>query len=269
VVNLPDILYENDGTGAFTAVPGAGGAAGGAAGRGDNATVADFDRDGYLDLLVTNGVSKPPFDYDGPTQLFRNNGSGNHWLEIDLVGTISNRDGIGTQLLLSAGGIEQIRSQDSGIHCRGQNHQRIHFGLGPHAVADELRVTWPSGVVQVQTGVAADQVLRVQEPDASSVIGDDLPSGRPRLLGCFPNPFNPNTTIAFRVPARVQVNITVFDVSGRLIRTLVDGIDFGPGRHEVVWNGRDDAGKPVVSGTYSYRMDAGGFISTGKAVLLK
>jgi len=269
VVNLPDILYENDGSGTFTLVPGAGGAAGGAAGRGDNATVADFDRDGYLDLLVTNGVSKPPFDYDGPTHLFRNNGGGNHWLEVDLEGTISNRDGIGAQLFLSAGGVEQIRSQDAGIHCRGQNHQRVHFGLGPHTVVDELRVTWPSGIVQVLTGVEADQVLLVQEPVASPVAGDDLPAGGPRLLGCFPNPFNPSTTIAFSVPERKRVKIAVFDVSGRQIRILVDGIDHEPGRHEVVWHGRDDEGRPVASGTYFYRMDADGFIATGSMALLK
>ena len=59
--------------------------------------MADYDRDGYLDLFVTNGRGAYPFN-EGPDQLFRNIGSGNNWLQIDLKGTISNRDGIGARL---------------------------------------------------------------------------------------------------------------------------------------------------------------------------
>ena len=66
-----------------------------ALGRGDAASVADYDGDGFLDLLVTNGTSKSPFELDGPTFLFRNLGNANHWIEIDLEGGISNRDGVG------------------------------------------------------------------------------------------------------------------------------------------------------------------------------
>jgi hypothetical protein len=125
--------------------------------------VADYDRDGFLDLFVTNGNGAPPFFEDGPHQLFRNHGSGSHWIEIDLEGTVSNRDGIGAEIVLEAGGISQLRVQGGGIHRRSQNHQRIHFGLGKNRRVDRLTVRWPSGITQRLENVDADQVLLIRE----------------------------------------------------------------------------------------------------------
>ena len=165
--NLPNILYENDGNGHFTAVDAAGGAAGSRLGIGNQVAFADYDRDGFLDLFVTNGAGQPPFSYEGPHQLFRNTGNANHWLEIDLQGTVSNRDAIGTIIELEAGGKTQIRSQSGGMHSFSQNHQRIHFGLGPNTRADRITIRWPGGLVQELKTIAADQLLKVIEPDPS------------------------------------------------------------------------------------------------------
>ena len=93
--NLPNLLYENDGKGNFSVVPHAGGAQGSELGRGENVVTADFDRDGFLDLFVTNGFGSEPVAAEGPHQLFRNSGNSNHWLELDFEGSTSNRDGIG------------------------------------------------------------------------------------------------------------------------------------------------------------------------------
>ena len=100
---------------------------------------------------------------DGDYRLYRNRGNQNHWLEIDLVGTKSNRDGVGAFVYLTAGGKRQVRLQDGGVHHRGQNHQRLHFGLAEHAVVDEIEVHWPSGTVQRLSGVAANQILTIKE----------------------------------------------------------------------------------------------------------
>jgi len=83
-----------------------------------------------------------------------------------------------------------------------------------------------------------------------------------------PNPFNPVTTIAYDVPHEARVAIRVYDVAGRLVRTLVDDAE-GPGRHEAVWNGRNDRGEAVGSGVYFCTMEAGEFRATGKMLLLK
>ena len=161
--NMPNLLYENDGKGNFSVVSHAGGAEGSELGRGENVVTADFDRDGFLDLFVTNGGGSEPVAAEGPHQLFRNSGNSNHWLELDFEGSTSNRDGIGAQILLTAGGIRQVRTQNGGTHFMAQNHQRVHFGLGEHAIVDELEVRWPSGIVQRLENIKADQILLIRE----------------------------------------------------------------------------------------------------------
>ncbi|WP_176371577.1 PKD domain-containing protein [Desulfosediminicola flagellatus] len=163
VMNTPNIFFENDGTGHFTEVPGAGGAEGTLLGAGDSVVSADYNRDGFLDLFVTNGMYPSPFDHLGPIQLFKNNGNSNHWIEIDLVGTTSNRDGIGARVLVTAGGKTQLREQGGGIHKFSQNHTRIHFGLGQNSTIQSLEVQWPSGTVQVIENLEADKIIQVIE----------------------------------------------------------------------------------------------------------
>ncbi|MCC6208848.1 MAG: CRTAC1 family protein [Gammaproteobacteria bacterium] len=161
--NQPNILLENDGRGNFTPVEQAGGAAGSDRGRGNQASVADYDRDGFLDLFVTNGAGPPPFA-DGPHQLFRNVGNTNHWIEIDLVGAASNRNGIGSLLTLEAGGKTQTRTQGGGMHSFSQNHSRIHFGLGPNDKIDRLLIRWPSGIVQELRDIQTNRIVAITEP---------------------------------------------------------------------------------------------------------
>jgi hypothetical protein len=162
VESLPNRLYENDGKGNFRLVPDAGGARSSPQGRGDAVVTADYDGDGFLDLFVTNGAGLEPFG-NGPHQLFRNRGNGNHWLEIDLEGVRSNRDGIGSSVELEAGGVVQRREQRGGMHGYAQNHQRLHFGLAQNTRVSWISVRWPSGRVQRLTHVQADQVYRIRE----------------------------------------------------------------------------------------------------------
>lgn len=163
-----NLLLLNRGDGHFNVVRKAGGAAGDHVGVGDSVTTADYDGDGFLDLLVSTGGSMGrslglPSE-NGAYHLYHNVGNGNHWIEIDLEGTRSNRDGIGAVVRLSTGGVNQVRVQDGGVHERGQNHARLHFGLAKHTRIDKIAVHWPSGAVQELSGVAADQVLRIKEP---------------------------------------------------------------------------------------------------------
>jgi hypothetical protein len=267
VENLPNTLYENQGSGTFALVPNAGGAAGNNLGRGDAVASADYDRDGFLDLVVTNGTSKAPFDEDGPTFLFRNLGNANHWIEIDLEGTVSNRDGIGARLLASAGGVVQLREQNAGIHSRGQNHQRIHFGLGSNTLVDELNILWPSGVTQTLQNVTADQIIHVIEPATTSAQGQPW-SGVPRPLLCYPNPFHPGTTVAFSLERSQAVRLSVYDATGRLVRRLVDGDVLPDGETRIPWNGRDGSGSRVSSGVYFVRLATDSRSETSRVVMV-
>jgi hypothetical protein len=164
VKNLPNRLLENDGKGGFRLVPNAGGASGSQLGRGDVAAIADYDGDGFLDLFITNGSDPTsPFVAEGPHQLFHNKGNNNHWIEIDLEGVKSNRDGIGSSITLEAGGTKQVREQRGGMHRLSQNHQRVHFGLGKNSMVDRLTIRWPSGIVQEIGSTAADRILKIRE----------------------------------------------------------------------------------------------------------
>ncbi len=191
VRNLPNILYENLGNGRFQAVAGAGGASGpvgvglkSGAGTGEAVTLADYDMDGFLDLFVTNGLNLRPKFVGGPDRLYRNRGNANHWIEIDLVGTASNRDGIGARVYVTrADGLVQLREQNGGYQRTVQHFKRLHFGLGPGATAlnpgVNVRVEWPSGVVDRFTNLRADRIYALDEG-----------SGGASLSACGPPTYN-------------------------------------------------------------------------------
>ena len=84
----------------------------------------------------------------------------------------------------------------------------------------------------------------------------------------FPNPFNPATKIAFGLHAAGTVKLGIYDASGRLVRTLINGAR-PAGHYSETWDGRDERGVAVASGVYFYRLDAGSFSETRKMVVLK
>jgi hypothetical protein len=109
-------------------------------------------------------------------------------------------------------------------------------------------------------------------PDASPETTTDAVSGElPHasvLHQNVPNPFNPTTLIRFELPVRSRARLAVFDVQGRLIRTLVDG-ELPAGRSEISWNGRDDRGGVVASGVYFYRLETPSAALSRKMVLMR
>jgi hypothetical protein len=85
----------------------------------------------------------------------------------------------------------------------------------------------------------------------------------------FPNPFNPVTTISFTLVAPGPVLLRVFDVSGRLIRTLVDQAEVTAGNHQAVWNGLDQSGRAAAAGVYFYNLETDGFFQTRRMTMVK
>ena len=90
----------------------------------------------------------------------------------------------------------------------------------------------------------------------------------PALIGNYPNPFNPSTTIVFDNATRGNVSIDIYNIRGQKIRTLVNDF-FDPGTHRVEWNSTDENGKIVSSGIYFYQMKTGEFVQTKRMVILK
>jgi hypothetical protein len=108
---------------------------------------------------------------------------------------------------------------------------------------------------------------------ASNGIGGPPPPSPPRYVNALgqnrPNPFNPETTIPYSLADRGRVVIRIYDVAGRLARTLVDKVEI-PGLHAAPWNGRTDDGSPSASGVYFYRIEyPDGTLSSKKMVLLR
>jgi formylglycine-generating enzyme required for sulfatase activity/alpha-tubulin suppressor-like RCC1 family protein len=110
---------------------------------------------------------------------------------------------------------------------------------------------------------------RIQYPyPSAAVIAADSPVSAYGLWPAYPNPFNGMTTIAFDVPKAELVKISIFNLAGRRVRSLLH--ESRPaGRNVVGWDGMDDGGRTLPSGTYFFRMEAGAFLETRRTTLLK
>ncbi len=102
--------------------------------------------------------------------------------------------------------------------------------------------------------------------------GDALPassSANVILHDAAPNPFNPRTTIAFDLPAPAIATVSVYDLAGHRVKVVLRGVSLDAGCHEVIWDGTDDSGRRVASGTYFYRLDAGAATLIGRMTMVK
>ena len=97
--------------------------------------------------------------------------------------------------------------------------------------------------------------------------GSDIPKEF-SLVGNYPNPFNPTTTIVFRLPENSEVTIEIFDIIGRLVKTFYNGTQ-KPGEYLLSWDGTNDNGLRVSSGVYFYKMKANTYVCSKKMLLIK
>jgi hypothetical protein len=129
---------------------------GGVKSVGRGAAFADYDNDGRIDAFLVN-LGGPPF-------LLRNvSARAGHWLAVKLAGRKSNRDGIGAQVEVEAGGKRIRKERIAGSGYLAQDDPRLHFGLGDATRVDALTITWQNGVRQELKDIAVDRVLTVQE----------------------------------------------------------------------------------------------------------
>jgi tetratricopeptide (TPR) repeat protein len=126
---------------------------------GRGAALADYDNDGDLDVVVVN--------HGGPAVLLRNDGGNrDRWLKVKLEGRRSNRTALGAKIRVVAAHTTQVREVGAQASYLSQNDLTEHFGLGATPEVDSLVVTWPSGLRQVWTGLAADQTVRLVEGES-------------------------------------------------------------------------------------------------------
>jgi hypothetical protein len=133
---------------------------------------------------------------------------------------------------------------------------------GAQAVIVEVESRWGAN------GAVNRQMLEFEMEEEATPI-DDTPSFGAIALENYPNPFNPGTTIRYTLPEASLASLRVYDVAGRLVRTLFADRKVPAGTYEIDWDGRDEDGGEVASGVYFFRIDAGAHTFTRKGVLLK
>ncbi len=174
----PKLMFRNLGHGKFEKVSEQLGPDFMAPTAGRGLAVADFDNDGDIDVAVNNRGDYP--------QLLRNDGgNANHWLEVKLIGTKSNRDGIGASLKLVSEGFTQYQQCQGGMSYMSAHDPRLHFGLGQRKTIESLDITWPSGTVTKLSNVPVNQIIAVKE-GAGIVTGNFFPKSqavRPAMEG--------------------------------------------------------------------------------------
>ena len=177
-----DQLFLNDGQGHFTEISAQAGPFFQRAMVGRGAATADYDNDGDGDLFVVNS--------NQPAVLLRNDtASANHWLALRLVGTRSNRDGLGSRVTVRTGEREQTQQTRSSFSYLSQSDPRLFFGLGAYDRADRIDIAWPSGIRQQLKDVEADQILNISEPTESvAAHTGDSPHERAFQAGEHPAP---------------------------------------------------------------------------------
>ena len=160
----PRVLFRNLGGGVFEELSEDAGPAISQVHCSRGCAFGDFDNDGDVDILIVN-LNEPP-------SLLRNDLAGkNHWIKVKLVGTVSNRSGIGARVVCSYGSKRQAQELVAQSSYLSSNDPRLHFGLGDCETVD-LEIFWPLGATQTFRGVKADQVFTAREPDTRALAVD-------------------------------------------------------------------------------------------------
>lgn len=254
-----NVLWRNQGDGTFVDVAVDLGLSGQFIGDYFGVGWADFDGDGAVDLFTAGHIDR--------YRLWQNRQCPGNSLHLDLVGTLSNRSAIGARAVVHAGDHAWTRLVTAGSGRQDFGSLTLAFGLGQATAVDSVVVWWPGGVVQRLGALAANQTLTVVEPADPTAVGHELwPAATDLRLAAVPNPCNPRTEVRFELPASLEVRLTVHDLRGRLVRTLVSG-RLDAGAHAVDWDGADGLGRERASGVYLVVL-AGDGVRTSQRITL-
>ena len=263
-----DFLYENDGSGNFTRVLNEPMVTDSTASTA--CAWGDYDNDGDLDLFVCNcwnGTER--------NSLYRNNGNANNWLVVKCVGDSPNTSAVGARVYVKAtiwgSPVWQMREISGQSSYHAQMSLSAHFGLGDAAAVDSLKVMWPDGSVEAATAVSVNQRLTITQGCAGlEMRGDAMDVLRDcTLFGLSPNPVSSETRIEYALTHDSAVSLRVFDVSGRLVETLLEAEERKAGAHALTWAVSKCGAHGIAPGLYFCRLEAAGLSRTRRLVVLR
>lgn len=207
-------LYENDGNGNFTrnlTEPMAADS-----GSSYGCAWGDYDNDGFLDLAVANWRNETQ-----PNALYHNGGNSNHWMQLKLQGTVSNRSAIGAivrcKAIVNGNPVWQMREVSAQSGYCGQNSLVVHFGLGDATFIDSLEVTWPSGTVQTFLNIGPDRLYSLVENGILGIVGIASPEDDGMCMQVYPNPNDGRFMVKVENATAPFLQMEIFDGMGRLV----------------------------------------------------
>ena len=179
--------------------------------------VFDYDKDGDLDMLVSN--------WNGHLLLYKNQSlvvdrDKKNWIQIALEGTVSNRSAFGSMVRIKAGGTYQYRWHD-GANFLGQSIIPLHAGLGSNASVEEIMVTWPNGVSEVVEDIPANKTITLKEGSVGLVTSinheDTFVDYSFRIIKNYPNPFDDLFCLELFIPKPGSIEWFIYESSGKEI----------------------------------------------------
>lgn len=192
-------------------------------------SVSDYDQDGNQDFFIASGFNSNQSNF-----IYRNAGSGNNYLRVNLEGTISNQNGIGAVINVFASGIPDQTHQVASVNGTwAGNEQTAHFGLGSATQADSVIVNWTSGSISILKDVAANQVIEIVEIGIPEVAFDSLALNtqeyRPELFGSVSDT---SATIQIELQGKFYDAVNNMDSTWTLAAATVDSLF--DGTYEVI-----------------------------------
>jgi len=266
-------LYHNNRDGTFVDLADELGVTSDAVARG--ATSGDFDNDGDVDFYVVNNTGYTLLQNNLDTHT-RTRNPKNRRIKIRLIGTKSNRDGIGTRVTVEVGSLVQTQEVICGTGFLGSDSLELEFGFGPTSQQGSVTLEWPSGIVENYTfSYGHDYLIFTEDENVVTAVEPNdkqsLTWGRIKSAEVFqnyPNPFNPETWIPYTLNESSKVEISIFSQGGELVREFKLGI-LPSGEKRLFWDGKNSDGETVSSGIYFYQFKAGNTKSVRKMWLMK
>jgi hypothetical protein len=159
----PNAVFRNLGNEKFQDVSATAGAAFQSPALHRGSAIGDLDNDGRMDVVVSV--------LNGHAKIFHNTTkTSNHWMLLQLHGTVSNRMGIGAQIkLTTSDGAQQFNQVTTSVGYASSSDSRVHFGLGSSKMAKSIEIAWPSGIRQTLPDVEGDRVIQIEEPSSPSM----------------------------------------------------------------------------------------------------
>ena len=225
----------------------------------------DYDNDGDLDIALVEGTTLKLLRNDLPDK--------GNWVELRLEGKTTNRSAIGARITVYAGGKGFNRFVSAGKGSGSQQPFIQHIGIGSETRIDSVVIAWP-GVKKIQTvaQIQPNMLTLIVEAVRRSTQDDPATPQAPDLLQNFPNPFskgkNASTSIAYNLPAAADIRLEIIDLTGSLVAVLLEKPQ-SQGLHYVQWDGKNQKGESMPSGSYFYMLSSKGNVLARELILLK